>query len=106
MPAGDRRARPLRRRPAGLRPRARGLDRDARPVAVNFDAPSARAPQAILLCSVPTEDGWDFDAVVDLLDQSLDLAQVRMVGPETLDGLGQYLPATYLHFDTESGGTA
>ncbi len=65
-------------------------------LAVQFDAPSARAPQAILLCTTTRERGWDVDLVRDVLRQTLTLARFRTVGPETLLGLGQYLPATYL----------
>ncbi len=69
-------------------------------LAVHFDAPSARAPQAILLCAATPRDGFGFDVVRDLVKQTFDLARKRPVGPETLDGLGQFLPAAYLHPDT------
>jgi hypothetical protein len=68
--------------------------------AVHFDAPSARAPQAVLLCVADPEGGFDFERVRDMVRQTLDLARRRMVGPETLLGLGQFLPAAYLHGDT------
>jgi hypothetical protein len=73
-------------------------------LALHFDAPSARAPQAIMLCSVP--DAYDFDAVHAMVDQTLDIARLRMVGPETLQELGQFLPAVYLHGETTAGGVA
>jgi hypothetical protein len=69
-------------------------------LAVHFDAPSARAPQAILLCAATPRDGFGFDVVRDVVKQTFDLARKRPVGPETLDGLGQFLPAAYLHADT------
>jgi hypothetical protein len=72
-------------------------------VAFHFDAPSSRAPQAILLCTAASENGFDFALVRDSVKQTLDLARLRMVGPETLQDLGQYLPATYLHLDTSPG---
>jgi hypothetical protein len=68
-------------------------------LAVHFDAPSARAPQAILLCAAPPQDGFSFEVVRDMVKQTFDLAGRRMVGPETL-GLGQFLPAVYLQADT------
>jgi hypothetical protein len=74
-------------------------DQDAG-LAVHFDAPSARAPQAILLCAATPQDGFSFEVVRDVVKQTFDLARRRMVGPETLDGLGQFLPAAYLHDDT------
>lgn len=68
-------------------------------LAVHFDAPSARAPQAILLCAATPKDGFSFEVVRNVVKQTFDLARSRMVGPETL-GLGQFLPAVYLHDDT------
>ena len=63
---------------------------------VHFDSPAARAPQAILLCTADAEDGFSFELVRDLLLQTLELAKLRLAGPQTLGELGQYLPATYL----------
>jgi hypothetical protein len=74
-------------------------------LAVHFDAPSARAPQAILLGTTKPERGWDFELVRNLVLRSFDLARLRMVGPETLTNMGQYLPAAYLHPDTASTET-
>ncbi len=69
-------------------------------LAVHFDAPSARAPQAVLLCATKSQDGFAFTVVRDMVKQTFDLARSRMVGPETLEGLGQFLPAAYLDEDT------
>ena len=69
-------------------------------VAVHFDAPSARAPQAVLLCSVRPSRGFDFELVRDVVRQTFDLARSRMVGPQTMSSLGQLLPAVYLDADT------
>jgi hypothetical protein len=74
-------------------------------IAVQFDAPSARPPQAILLCTAEPGPGFSFDLVRDTVMQTLSLSCLRMVGPETLEELGQYLPAAYLHVDTAAGGT-
>jgi hypothetical protein len=41
-----------------------------------------------------------------MVDQTLDIARLRMVGPETLQELGQFLPAVYLHGETTAGGVA
>jgi hypothetical protein len=41
-----------------------------------------------------------------MVEQTLDLARFRMVGTESLQELGQYLPATYLHAETAAGGVA
>jgi hypothetical protein len=80
------------------------LDTATAGVAVHFDAPSARAPQAILLAVVEDETGFSFSTVRDLVHQTLDLAKLRAVGPQTLVGLGQFLPATYLAGNTNPGG--
>ena len=73
-------------------------------VAFHFDAPSSRAPQAILLCTPSPDTGYDFALVRDSVKETLNLARLRMVGPETLADLGQFLPATYLPAGTPSGG--
>jgi len=75
-------------------------------MAVHFDAPSARAPQAILICSAEPETGFRFDLAVDMVRQTLELARIRMVGPETLAGLGQFLPAIAMHPDIVPGEAA
>ena len=61
-------------------------------VAVHFDSPSARPPQAVLLMTVPHKPGFNVDEVVGILDQTLDMARCRAIGTETLDALGHYLP--------------
>jgi len=63
---------------------------------VHFDSPAARAPQAVLLCTADEEDGYSFELVRDLVTQTVDLAKLRLVGPQALGAFGQYLPATYL----------
>jgi hypothetical protein len=73
-------------------------------LAVHFDAPSARAPQAILLCSAEPGRGFDFELVRDVVVQTFELARARMTGPETLLDVGQYLPATYLDLATTASG--
>jgi hypothetical protein len=72
-------------------------------VGFHYDAPSARAPQAILLCSVLDDPGYDLDVVRRIVEQTLDLARWRTVGPETLQDLGQFLPAAYLADDLAPG---
>ncbi|HMI82545.1 MAG TPA: hypothetical protein VK550_00560 [Polyangiaceae bacterium] len=65
-------------------------------LAVHYDASSTRAPQAVLLCVARDDLGFDFGGVRDNIAEALALARLRMVGPESLLNLGQYLPATYL----------
>lgn len=73
-------------------------------LAVHVDANSSRAPQAVLLCVA--RDTFSFEGVRDLVGQAVDLARMRMIGPQDLVDFGQYLPATYLPSTISSGGTA
>jgi hypothetical protein len=56
-----------------------------------------------LLCAAKDDDSFGLDGVLAMTRQTLRLAEQRMVGPETLADLGQYLPAAYLHPDTFAG---
>jgi hypothetical protein len=72
-------------------------------VALHFDAPSSRAPQAVILAVADPTDGFSFDGVRHIVSQTLQMAQWRMVGLETLEGIGQYVPAIYLPDGLEPG---
>jgi hypothetical protein len=72
-------------------------------LAVHFDAPSSRAPQACLLAVPPTTGGWDFDRVLTLVRQTLDRARQRAVGPAAIEGWGQFVPAALLGADADPG---
>lgn len=63
----------------------------------HYDAPGARAPQAVLL-AVPPEVGvpWTPDVLAATVGEALDLAKLRLVDLEALGWLGRYLPAAYL----------
>ncbi|MFE6101563.1 hypothetical protein ACFVQ4_16525 [Streptomyces laurentii] len=63
----------------------------------HFDAPGARAPQAVLL-AVPPAVGqpWTPDVLADTLAEALALARLRLVDLAALGWLGRYLPAAYL----------
>ena len=65
-------------------------------VAVHFDSPSARPPQALLLMTVPPNPGFNVDEIVGILRDTLTMAQCRAIGTETLDELGHYLPGLFL----------
>lgn len=65
-------------------------------LAVHFDSPSARAPQAWLLATPPRSKRWTQDDVLALVRQTLDRARQRAVSPDEVEGFGQYLPAVYL----------
>jgi hypothetical protein len=68
-------------------------------IAFNFDEPAAQAPNVILLAVPPDESPtWDLAALEAIVLETLALAKIRAVGPETLDqhtDLGRALPALY-----------
>ena len=62
----------------------------------HFDAPNARAPQAILLAVPPGADGaWSVDALRDTVAEALQVARARAVDLPSLDQYGHLLPALY-----------
>jgi hypothetical protein len=66
-------------------------------VAYEAEAPTGRAPQAILLGLAPqVAAGWTVDAVVDLVLEAADMAGLRTVGLEDGAWLGRLLPAVIL----------
>ena len=66
-------------------------------VAYQAEAPSARAPQAILLGLAPeVSAGWNVEAVVALVLEAAELAALREVDLENGAWLGRLLPAVLL----------
>jgi hypothetical protein len=74
-------------------------------VAFNFDEPASQAAQAILLAVHPDDSPrWDLDTLEAVVLETLDLARLRAVDPETLEqhtDLDQALPALYFAFNLE-----
>ena len=66
-------------------------------LAVHFDRPGARPPQSVLLAMPPREGAWTIEEFETILVQTLELAQMRAVGPETLQALGHTLPTVFLN---------
>src|SRR5690606_4155811 len=69
-------------------------------VAFNYDAPSAQAPQAILL-AVPPDTGarWDLPALEAVVQETLELTKLRAIDPTALAAgvdHGHLLPALYV----------
>jgi hypothetical protein len=64
----------------------------------HYDAPGARAPNAVLLAVAadPATPSWSFDELLDVVREAASLAKLRMVGPRQLESLGVLLPTTYL----------
>lgn len=70
-------------------------------VAVHYNAPRSRPPQAILLLVPPNQAaGWDVFGVETILAETADLAKMRMVQPAHVHG--SFLPALYFADNLES----
>jgi hypothetical protein len=60
----------------------------------HIDDPTARAPQAILLGVQPdTAASWTLPAVEGTLLDAIEMARLRTVDPDSLGGVGHFLPA-------------
>jgi hypothetical protein len=65
-------------------------------IAFHYDNPGAEAAQTVLIVVPPTQaSNWDLSALLDTLNETLDLAKIRAVDCDLLP-LGQLLPAIYL----------
>ena len=74
---------------------------EATGVAVHYNAPRSRPPQAILLLVPPNQAaGWDAFGVETILAETADLAKMRMVRPA--DVHGSFLPALYFADNLQS----
>jgi hypothetical protein len=66
-------------------------------IAFHYDQPNQEAPQSILLAVAPKAVGtWDVHTLVGIVNETLDLAKMRMVDLESLAFLGHFLPAMYV----------
>jgi hypothetical protein len=68
-------------------------------ISFQYDAPGAQPPQTILLALPPAADQerWQFDDIVDVVQESFDLGQLRALRPKDLgSALGSVLPGNYL----------
>jgi hypothetical protein len=70
-------------------------ERTAAAVSFNADAPSARAPQAMLLAVSPNGERWTSQLLLRTLVDTLELARLRMVTLERTNGIARVLPALY-----------
>ena len=74
-------------------------------VAVHYNAPRSRPPQAVLLLVPPNEAaGWDVFGVETILAETTELAKMRMVRPS--DVHGSFLPALYFADNLQSDTVA
>ena len=76
-------------------------DTETTAVTFHYDAPGARAPQAVLLAVHPARnpDKWSFDILLDTVNEAADLAQLRTLSSAELAPMGSFLPALYLPDD-------
>ncbi|MFH2065320.1 MAG: hypothetical protein ABIK15_09000 [Pseudomonadota bacterium] len=76
-------------------------------ISFHFDRPNAQAPQAILLAvpssyENPEKESWTFDALCDIVKDTIDLAKVRAVDLDALakdSALGRFFPGMLLPGD-------
>lgn len=62
----------------------------------HFDAPGARAPQAILLAVTPAaRPRWDIGLLSSVVLEAVELAKLRAADLASVEGVGHYLPAMY-----------
>jgi hypothetical protein len=76
-------------------------------VAFHYDAPNAKSPKNLLLGVSPDVTGkWDWDDIVDIIDETLDLSKTRAVTLNDLTGTAveHFIPMTVapVHDDEES----
>ena len=65
-------------------------------VAFHYEEPKARAPQALLLGVCPDDRRlWDDDLVLGILQETLELTKIRTVDLNSVQQVGQILPALY-----------
>lgn len=66
-------------------------------VSFHYDAPGARAPQAVLLAVSPDPaQRWDAATLAAIVTETCELAKLRTVDYDALSGLGHLLPAIFL----------
>lgn len=70
-------------------------------IAVHFDAPTARAPNAILLSVVEDEPGFSAGEISEQLLHTVHMAKLRAIPPTGIGEHGHYLPTIFLPDDIE-----
>jgi len=76
-------------------------------VAFHYEEPKARAPQALLLGICPdARRTWDDDLVTGILQEALELAKIRTVDLDSVQQVGQILPALYFALNLQGATIA
>ena len=66
-------------------------------VAFHYEEPKARAPQAVLLAVCPDDrKTWDSALLLEILQETLELAKIRTVDLDSIQQVGQILPRSLL----------
>jgi hypothetical protein len=70
-------------------------------ITFHYDAPGARAPQAVVLAVHPetSPKKWDFETLLDTVSEAADLAKLRTLSARELTPLDGFVPALYLPDD-------
>jgi len=69
----------------------------------HFDAPGARAPNVVLLCTSTSGQGWTLDALVGAVAETYQRMKLRAVDTSILADLGHFLPAILVETDASEG---
>lgn len=72
-------------------------------LAIRSESASARAPQSVLCAVSPDGKRWTTDSLRSVIEQTLDLARIRMATLERLTGEGAILPALYVQHSALQG---
>jgi hypothetical protein len=70
----------------------------------HYDAPGARAPQCVLLAVPPdpAAERWDFDSLLGAVREARDLARLRLVDLQSVEGASRFLPALWFPFNLQA----
>ena len=72
-------------------------------VAFHFEEPAGRAPQSLLLAVCPdARRVWDEPLLQAILEETLELAEIRAVDLDSVEQIGQILPALYFALNLQS----
>jgi hypothetical protein len=65
--------------------------------AVHYDAPSAEAAQCVLLAVPPAQAAtWDLTTLIAIVEETIDLAQIRAIDSDLLSAYALAVPTTYI----------
>jgi len=74
-------------------------------IAFHYPAPRSEAPQAILLAVPPADaPAWSTAVLADIVRETFELAQIRLLTPDLLSSFSLLLPATSLSVNSAGDG--